>query len=167
VVALALRCRGACEGRGCAGGGGIRAATGRDVRVDGRPRSRGTFGPRGGKADDLKRIRGIGKQNEGRLHGLGIWHFDQIAAWTPAEVRWVGAFLAFPGRIEREGWVEQAAVLAKGGETDFSKRADKGLVATSRDDADDDGQGNVISIDKAKIDKDKPKSGNKPKPTKK
>lgn len=127
----------------------------------------GLSAPRGGKADDLKRIRGIGKQNEGRLHGLGIWHFDQIAAWTPAEVRWVGAFLAFPGRIEREGWVEQAAVLAKGGETDFSKRADKGLVATSRDDADDDGQGNVISIDKAKIDKDKPKAGGKGKPAKK
>ncbi len=122
----------------------------------------GLAAPRGGKADDLKRIRGIGKQNEGRLHGLGIWHFDQIAAWTPSEVRWVGAFLAFPGRIEREDWVGQAAVLAKGGETDFSKRADKGLVATSRDDSNDDGQSNVISIDKAK-----PKAGGKGKPAKK
>ena len=118
--------------------------------------------PRGGVADDLKRIRGIGKQNEGRLHGLGIWHFDQIAAWTPSEVRWVGAFLAFPGRIEREDWVGQAAILAKGGETDFSKRADKGLVATSRDETNDDGQSNVISIEKAK-----PKAGGKTKPAKK
>lgn len=122
----------------------------------------GLSAPRDGRADDLKRVRGIGKQNEGRLHGLGIWHFDQIAAWNPAEVRWVGAFLAFPGRIEREDWVGQAAVLAKGGETDFSKRADKGLVATSRDDSNDDGQSNVISIDKAK-----PKAGGKGKPAKK
>ncbi len=102
----------------------------------------GLSGPRGGKPDDLKRIRGIGKQNEGRLHGLGIWHFDQIAAWTKQQVEWVGAYLAFPGRIEREEWVSQAAVLAKGGETAFSKRVDAGEVATSKDDGSD-GQGNV------------------------
>jgi predicted flap endonuclease-1-like 5' DNA nuclease len=109
----------------------------------------GLAAPRGGgKADDLKRIKGIGKQNEGRLHGLGIWHFDQIAAWTDDEVRWVGHFLAFPGRIEREEWVAQAKVLAAGGETEFSKRADAGEVATSRDDTGDDGQGNVIPVTK-------------------
>jgi predicted flap endonuclease-1-like 5' DNA nuclease len=98
--------------------------------------------PRGGKGDDLKRIRGIGKQNEGRLHGLGIWHFDQIAGWSAEQVRWVGDFLAFPGRIEREDWVAQAKVLATGGETEFSKRADAGKVATSRDTGDD-GQSNI------------------------
>jgi predicted flap endonuclease-1-like 5' DNA nuclease len=103
--------------------------------------------PREGKADDLKRIRGIGKQNEGRLHGLGIWHFDQIAAWSPGEIIWVGAFLAFPGRIEREDWVGQAALLARGEATEFSKRADAGKVATSRDDTGDDGQGNVVAPD--------------------
>jgi predicted flap endonuclease-1-like 5' DNA nuclease len=107
----------------------------------------GLEGPRGGKADDLKRIRGIGKQNEGRLHALGIWHFDQIAAWNPAEVTWVGSYLAFPGRIEREEWVAQAKVLATGAETEFSKRVAKGLVATSAD-AGDKGQGNVAKLDK-------------------
>ena len=94
----------------------------------------GLAGPRGGTADDLKRIRGIGKQNESRLHELGIWHFDQIASWTPQQVAWVGHFLAFPGRIEREDWVTQARSLAGGNDTDFSKRVDKGLVATSRGD---------------------------------
>ncbi len=102
--------------------------------------------PRGGKADDLKRISGIGKQNEGRLHGLGIWHFDQIAQWSADEVKWVGGFLAFPGRIEREEWVRQAKVLGEGGETEFSRRADAGLVESSRDDTQDDGQGNVIPL---------------------
>lgn len=112
----------------------------------------GLAAPRGGgKGDDLKRIRGIGKQNEGRLHGLGIWHFDQIAAWSADEVTWVGGFLAFPGRIEREEWVEQARQLAAGGETEFSKRADAGLVVTSRDDTGDDGQGNVIAIADKKL----------------
>lgn len=65
-----------------------------------------------GAADNLKLIKGIGPQNEGRLQALGIWHFSQIAAWTPENVEWVGAYLAFPGRIEREEWVKQAAVLA-------------------------------------------------------
>ena len=106
----------------------------------------GLAGPRAGKHDDLKRIRGIGKQNEGRLHGLGIWHFDQIAGWSADEVKWVGGYLAFPGRIEREEWVSQAKVLATGGDTEFSKRADAGKVATSRDDSGDDGQANVIPV---------------------
>jgi predicted flap endonuclease-1-like 5' DNA nuclease len=98
--------------------------------------------PQGGKADDLKRIRGIGKQNEGRLHGLGVWHFEQIAGWSAEQVHWVGAYLAFPGRIAREDWVAQAKVLAAGGETAFSKRADSGKVATSRSDQDH-GEANV------------------------
>lgn len=102
--------------------------------------------PRGGKGDDLKRIAGIGKQNEGRLHGLGVWHFDQIAAWSVDEAKWVGGYLAFPGRIEREDWIAQAKLLASGEATEFSKRADAGKVATSRDEANDDGQKNVIAL---------------------
>jgi predicted flap endonuclease-1-like 5' DNA nuclease len=116
----------------------------------------GLDAPKGGKADDLKRIKGIGKQNEGRLHGLGIWHFAQIAGWSPDEVKWVGGYLAFPGRIEREDWVGQAKILAAGGITDFARRADAGEVASSRDDTNDDGQGNVIVPVAA------PKKGRKP-----
>ncbi|MGL5446223.1 MAG: hypothetical protein ACRDBL_02820 [Rhabdaerophilum sp.] len=106
---------------------------------------KGLAGPRDGKADDLKRIRGIGRQNEGRLHALGIWHFDQVAAWSADEALWVGAYLAFPGRIEREEWIAQAKVLAEGKDTEFSKRVAKGLVATSAD-AGDKGQGNVATL---------------------
>jgi predicted flap endonuclease-1-like 5' DNA nuclease len=69
-----------------------------------------------GKADDLKRIRGIGPRNAGRLHQLGIWHFSQIAAWTEDNVKWVGSYLAFSGRIYREDWVAQARELASGKE---------------------------------------------------
>ena len=75
-------------------------------------RPAGYVAARGGVADDLKLIKGIGPQNEERLHALGIWHFSQIAAWTPENVEWVGGYLAFPGRIEREEWVAQAAALA-------------------------------------------------------
>ncbi|WP_393979186.1 hypothetical protein [Xanthobacter agilis] len=67
--------------------------------------------PDGGVGDDLKRLKGIGPQNEQRLHALGIYHFHQIAAWTPEEAVWVGRYLAFPGRIEREDWIGQARTL--------------------------------------------------------
>ena len=94
-------------------------------------RPAGLAAPMGGKKDNLQRIKGIGKVNEGKLNDLGIYHFSQRAAWTPAEARWVGTFLAFAGRIEREDWIGQASVLASGGETDFAKRVDKGEVETS------------------------------------
>jgi predicted flap endonuclease-1-like 5' DNA nuclease len=107
----------------------------------------GLLGPRGGKADDLKHVKGIGPQNEGRLHGLGIWHFDQIAAWTHDQVLWVGSYLAFPGRIDRENWVEQARLLAQGVQTEFARRAAAGLVPTSKDDGSL-GQSNVAHVEK-------------------
>ncbi|WP_421872201.1 ATP-binding cassette domain-containing protein [Nitratireductor rhodophyticola] len=91
----------------------------------------GTKKPRAGGANNLTRVKGIGPASEKKLNALGVWHFDQIAAWKKAEVQWVGSYLAFPGRIEREEWVKQAKVLARGGETEFSKRVDKGEVASS------------------------------------
>ncbi len=94
-------------------------------------RPKGLAAARGGVADDLKRIKGIGKVNEGRLNELGMFHFDQIAAWTRPEIRWVGTYLSFPGRIDREDWTAQAALLARGEETEFSKRVDRGEVASS------------------------------------
>ena len=87
--------------------------------------------PEGGAKDNLQRIKGIGKVNEGKLNDLGIYHFAQIAGWTPAEVRWVATYLVFSGRIEREDWIGQAKVLAEGGETAFARRVDAGKVDTS------------------------------------
>jgi predicted flap endonuclease-1-like 5' DNA nuclease len=115
----------------------------------------GLVAARDGKPDDLKLIKGVGKQNEGRLRGLGIWHFDQIAAWTPQNIEWVGGYLSFPGRIEREDWVSQAAQLAAGAETEFAKRARAGLVATSRDDGEP-GEANVADLTQDGFDGDRP-----------
>jgi predicted flap endonuclease-1-like 5' DNA nuclease len=84
-------------------------------------RPAGLPAPRNGVADDLQRIRGIGRRNEQLLNSLGIFHFGQIAAWTPAEARWVAAFLAFPERIERDDWIGQATILASGGHTGYVK----------------------------------------------
>ncbi len=80
-------------------------------------------GPRGGKADDLKMIKGVGPKLEGTLNGLGIYHFDQITKWSANEIAWVDNSLSFKGRIEREDWISQAKQLAAGIETEFSKRA--------------------------------------------
>ena len=63
------------------------------------------------KADDLTLIGGIGPKIQDVLNSLGIFHFDQIADWKPENVAWVDEYLSFSGRIVREGWVEQAAVL--------------------------------------------------------
>ncbi len=85
--------------------------------------------PRDGRADDLKRIKGIGPKMEKLCNKLGFWHFDQIAAWSADEVAWVDANLeGFKGRVTRDTWVDQAKLLASGGETEFSKRVDKGNI---------------------------------------
>lgn len=83
---------------------------------------------REGGADDLKRIKGVGPKLEQTLNDLGFYHFDQVAAWTAAEITWVDNRLKFKGRIIRDDWVSQAKLLAAGEDTEFSKRVDKGGV---------------------------------------
>ena len=84
---------------------------------------------RGGKPDDLKIIKGIGPKLEALCHSLGFYHFDQIAHWTAEEIAWVDDNLeGFKGRVTRDAWVEQAKILAAGGETGVSSHAEKGGV---------------------------------------
>jgi predicted flap endonuclease-1-like 5' DNA nuclease len=85
--------------------------------------------PRAGGPDNLKEIKGVGPKMEGMLHAMGVFHFDQVASWTPAEVAWVDDNLqGFKGRVLRDNWVEQAKILAAGGETEFSKKVEQGGV---------------------------------------
>ena len=85
--------------------------------------------PRETGADDLKMIKGVGPKMEGMLQGLGFFHFDQVANWSDDEVKWVDQNLeGFKGRVTRDNWVEQAKVLASGGETEFASRVKKGGV---------------------------------------
>ena len=65
-------------------------------------------------ADDLKKLSGVGPALEKKLIEGGVTSFAQIAAWTEADVAEFDEKLSFKGRIEREGWVEQAKELAKG-----------------------------------------------------
>jgi NADH-quinone oxidoreductase subunit E len=69
----------------------------------------------GGKADDLKLIWGVGPALEKMLNRMGVWHFDQIAAWTAKDLAWVDERLeGFKGRAKRDEWVKQSKKLAIG-----------------------------------------------------
>ena len=86
-------------------------------------------GPHGGKADDLKQIKGVGPKLEQQCNEMGFYHFDQIAGWSADEVAWVDTNLkGFKGRVSRDNWIEQAKTLAAGGATEFSKRVKGGDV---------------------------------------
>ena len=72
--------------------------------------------PRDGKGDDLALIWGVADKLAEKLNALGIWHFDQIAKWTPANVAWFETEMGagFKGRIERDKWIEQCEKLSSG-----------------------------------------------------
>jgi predicted flap endonuclease-1-like 5' DNA nuclease len=76
------------------------------------------------EVDDLKRIRGIGVLIEKKLNSLGVTHYEQVANWTGADIERISGILDFKGRIERENWIEQARILATGGQTEFSRRSE-------------------------------------------
>lgn len=65
--------------------------------------------------DDLTRIKGLGPKLSRLLADLGVTRFDQIAAWSEADIAAIDAQLgAFAGRPTRDAWVEQARLLASG-----------------------------------------------------
>jgi NADH-quinone oxidoreductase subunit E len=76
---------------------------------------------RAGQGDDLKLIKGVGPKLEALLHSLGVYHFDQIAAWSDENLRWIDAHLeGFKGRARRDEWIGQAKRLAAGWRPDAS-----------------------------------------------
>ncbi|HXN42952.1 MAG TPA: 30S ribosomal protein S2 [Xanthobacteraceae bacterium] len=62
-------------------------------------------GPRG-VADDLKKLAGVSPAIEKMLNDLGIFHFWQIAEFTPEATHKIGEEVGLPGRVE--GWIAQA-----------------------------------------------------------
>jgi NADH-quinone oxidoreductase subunit E len=69
--------------------------------------------------DDLTLIKGVGPKAVKILNSLGITRFDQIAAWTEADIARVDESLGtFRGRAVRDGWVDQAKDLARKRKTD-------------------------------------------------
>lgn len=59
--------------------------------------------------DDLKLISGVGPFIEKKLHGLGIYTFEQVSKFDDRLVDRVNVAIEFfPGRILRDNWVGQA-----------------------------------------------------------
>lgn len=79
---------------------------------------------RQGGADDLKKIEGIGPALEKLCNSMGVFHFDQIAAWGDAEIAWMdGNLKGFKGRVTRDKWVAQAKLIGEIGMDAFLIRA--------------------------------------------
>jgi small subunit ribosomal protein S2 len=62
-------------------------------------------GPRG-VADDLKKLPSVSPTIEKQLNDLGIFHYQQIAEFSPTAARSVGEEVGLPGRVE--SWIAKA-----------------------------------------------------------
>src|SRR5690606_13379074 len=71
--------------------------------------------PRNGAADDFTLIEDVAPIQQAALYALGVFHYDQIAAWTPEHVAWIDHYFRLRGRREAEDWIEQARALAREG----------------------------------------------------
>jgi len=79
-----------------------------------------------GPPDDLAKLKGVGPKLIAVLGTLGITRYDQIAAWTEADIAAIDARLgAFKGRPARDKWVEQAGHLAAGDVAGFEAKFGK------------------------------------------
>jgi large subunit ribosomal protein L21 len=64
-------------------------------------------------ADDLSKLTGVGPVLVKKLVEAGINSFAQIAAWSAEDVAAIDEKLNLKGRVERDGWIAQAAELIK------------------------------------------------------
>src|SRR5690606_14151392 len=72
----------------------------------------GTFDVNTQKADDLKRINGVGPKMEEVLNRIGIYTFLQVSKMTKKEYDLLDEITgSFPGRAERDDWSGQAKNL--------------------------------------------------------
>ena len=89
---------------------------------DGKPRIAAAIGD----PDDLRKIKGVGPKLHTLLTNMGITRYDQIAAWTAADIAEVDQYLGtFKGRISRDSWIEQAGFLANNDVAGFEAKFGK------------------------------------------
>lgn len=86
-------------------------AAGTDHQPPGLGKPPGLQRARDGRRDSLREIIGVTSLDESTLNNLGIFHFDQIADWTDAEVLWLENHVFARGRVGREKWQDQAHKL--------------------------------------------------------
>ena len=89
------------------------AAEGAEEVTNDGPEDRGrVFETAPDEVDDLKKISGVGPGIEEKLNGFGVYTFDQVAEWDASNIATFDKLLSFKGRIERDGWIQQAKDLA-------------------------------------------------------
>lgn len=100
--------------------GGAKPAAKAKAKAEAKPAAKAEAAPKAAApaaasgSDDLKALSGVGPALEKKLHDAGVTTFAQIANWTADDIAAFDEKLNFKGRIEREGWVEQAKALANG-----------------------------------------------------
>ncbi len=87
--------------------------------------------PRPSGKDKLIKIKGIDLKVEKDLNKLGIFHFNQIAAWSNKNCDWIEEFLLLPGTAKKNQWIEQAKILEAGKETVYSQKIENEEVDVS------------------------------------
>jgi predicted flap endonuclease-1-like 5' DNA nuclease len=83
----------------------------------------------GQPGQELTRIRGIDAALAAALGRLGVTRYEQIAAWMRGDLDRIEQALGQKGRVNRDNWIEQAQILAKGGETRYAGRLARGETA--------------------------------------
>ncbi len=74
----------------------------------------------GAPADALTRMKGVGPKLAALLNEAGVTRFDQIGAWSDAELDAMDARMgSFRGRLRRDRVVEQARFLARGDQAGY------------------------------------------------
>jgi large subunit ribosomal protein L21 len=64
-------------------------------------------------AVDLSKLTGVGPVLVKKLVEAGVTSFAQIAAWSAEDITAIDEKLNLKGRVERDGWIAQAAELIK------------------------------------------------------
>lgn len=80
------------------------------------------------RRDDLEAIKGIDRTALDLLSICGVTRFAEIAAFTSDDVAKFNAVLGVHGRVTRQNWIEQAAILAAGGTTAFAAARERGIA---------------------------------------
>ena len=66
--------------------------------------------PREGAGDNLKQLAGLGPKAAESLNAAGVFHFDQLASWSEAEIAYMEGETGLKGKIA--AWVDEAGRLA-------------------------------------------------------
>ena len=65
--------------------------------------------------DDLTKIEGIGDFISKKLNSIGVFTYEDIAEWNSNKIEEITVAIEYlPGRIQKDDWVGQAAVLLAG-----------------------------------------------------